>query len=434
MAPAEAHVPDSLPADKTAAASGDSEQNKIVGGWRFSITFFITNIGLYAIFMGWGSLVLPAQVASISGDGKVLSLGIVTTIGAIIGAIFNPLFGTMSDQTQSRWGKRTPWLLVSGLLTAFMLTVMGFMQSFFLLVAAYIGVQLSITAFGAILLVTMPDRVPESKRGLMSSILGIATTVGALYGSNVAPLFIDQPWLANLIISSVLVVGIICMALFTKDPTAHDPGALKEKKEKEPFWTLFKGFKDHDLRWMFFTRFSIMLGYWMMVTYQFYTLTDYIGEKNIPGGNAATATGILLSTYSVASFVVIFWTGPLSDRVGRRKVFISISSLMIGIAAFIPVFLPTWNGMLAFNILSALGFGLYYGVEPALATLVLPDKEHYARDLGLLNFAMAGPQLGGAAVGSLVVTSLGGYPPLYIVGGVLSLASALLVWKIRRIH
>ncbi|MBL1074283.1 hypothetical protein JK358_07720 [Nocardia sp. 2] len=72
-------------------------------------------------------------------------------------------------------------------------------------------------------------------------------------------------------------------------------------------------------------------------------------------------------------------------------------------------------------------------MDTALVTMVLPSAEDAARDMGVLNVANAGPQILGPFVASAVV-SLGGYTPLFLVGGVLVVLGALAVAPIRSVR
>ncbi|WP_327412219.1 hypothetical protein [Streptomyces sp. NBC_01233] len=54
--------------------------------------------------------------------------------------------------------------------------------------------------------------------------------------------------------------------------------------------------------------------------------------------------------------------------------------------------------------------------------------------MGVLNIANAGPQIIAPFVASAVVTALGGYTPLFLVGGALSLIGALAILPIRSVR
>ncbi|MEV6099191.1 hypothetical protein [Nocardia sp. NPDC051981] len=69
----------------------------------------------------------------------------------------------------------------------------------------------------------------------------------------------------------------------------------------------------------------------------------------------------------------------------------------------------------------------------ALVTMVLLEAGDVARDMGVLNIADAGPRIVGPFVASAVV-SFGGYPPLFLVGGLLSVLGQAAVVPIRAVR
>jgi hypothetical protein len=73
-------------------------------------------------------------------------------------------------------------------------------------------------------------------------------------------------------------------------------------------------------------------------------------------------------------------------------------------------------------------------VDTALMTLVLPNPEDAAKDLGVLNIANAGPQALAPALAAVAITLLGGYRSLFAVAIVLVVAAALSVQPIRSVR
>ncbi|MCI0158049.1 MFS transporter [Leifsonia shinshuensis] len=419
----------------TAPAAADAPPAKIVGGARFLSSFFLANAGMYAVFQGMQQIVLPSQIAAIDDGGKVGAYGVLASVGALAAAIGNPVFGSLSDRTRSRFGRRAPWLLISAVIAVLLLALLGGMTELFWLAAAYVGVMLTMSAFQAVITAVMPDRVPENRRGLASSVMGIAATVGVIYGLNVAPFFVDRPVLAYLVISALLIVGTLLLVFLAPDPTAgRAVEADATTRERQSIKTFFSGLADHDFSWAFWARVAIMIGYWTIATYQLYTLTDYIGAKNLPGGNTAGAVALLGTINMGATFVTTLIAGPLSDRIGRRKIFVIISSFGVAAGALIPVFAPTFGGMVAYSIVAGLSFGVYSAVDQAIMTLVLPRAENNARDLGLLNVATTGPQIAGPFIAALVITAFSGYAPLFVFAAVAAALSAFFIIPIRKVR
>ena len=118
-----------------------------------------------------------------------------------------------------------------------------------------------------------------------------------------------------------------------------------------------------------------------------------IGLDKIGSAEADVPQQIFLGTL-VQSVVVVAASligGRLSDRTGRRKMFVLTASIVYGVAMFVIAIASNFNGFLVGMAIGGLGFGVYVSVDLALVADVLPDKDSAAKDLGVFNIAGALP-------------------------------------------
>ena len=109
--------------------------------------------------------------------------------------------------------------------------------------------------------------------------------------------------------------------------------------------------------------------------------------------------------------------GRLSDRTGRRRIFLVTASVVYGLAMFVVAMASDVDGFLVGMAISGLGFGVYMAVDLALVADVLPGKDN-AKDLGVLNIAGAFPFTVAPALAPAVLAIGGGsYSALYAVAG-----------------
>lgn len=121
----------------------------------------------------------------------------------------------------------------------------------------------------------------------------------------------------------------------------------------------------------------------------------------------------------------------MSDRIGRRKGFVVLCSLIMGAAALLLATLHTWPSALAAAAVLGAGYGIYLAVDQALVTQVLPEAADRAKDLGVINIANSGPQVLAPAVAAPIIAHLGGYTGLYLAAAVVILLGGLLVTRVR---
>ncbi|MGH8877132.1 MAG: MFS transporter, partial [Stackebrandtia sp.] len=189
-----------------------------------------------------------------------------------------------------------------------------------------------------------------------------------------------------------------------------------------------------DFGWAWITRFLVMLGNSTGTLYLLYFLQDAVGyDRLFPGHGAEEGVLILTLIYTVGVVATAVIGGVISDRLGRRKAMVTISSLVMAFAALLLGLWPTWTvSMVAAAILGG-GFGVYLAVDQALITQVLPRAGDRAKDLGVINIANSAPQVLGPALAAPIVAGLGGYTGLYILTAALTVAGGVLVWRIRSV-
>ena len=175
-----------------------------------------------------------------------------------------------------------------------------------------------------------------------------------------------------------------------------------------------------------------MLAYAFLVTYQAYYLLNKLGsaEADVP-------QQIFLGTLVQSVLVVLasLVGGRLSDRTGRRKVFVLVASIVYGFALFVLAAATGVNGFLVGMAISGLGFGVYFAVDLALVTQVLPDKDNAAKDLGVFNIAGALPFTIAPAIAPAILAAGGGsYSVLYTVAGLCAVIGAFAILPVRRVR
>jgi MFS family permease len=190
--------------------------------------------------------------------------------------------------------------------------------------------------------------------------------------------------------------------------------------------------KNPDFAWAFVSRFLFVLAYAFLVTYQAYYLLDKIGSAK-----AEVPQQIFLGTLvqSVVVVAVSLIGDKLSDRTGRRKIFVLTASVVYGVAMFAIAIASNFNGFLVGMAIGGLGFGIYVAVGLALVVDVLLDKDNAAKDLGVFNMAGAPPFSIAPGIAPAIL-AIGGvsYGVLYGMAGVSAIAGAATILPVKRVR
>jgi MFS family permease len=410
---------------------------------RLRATLPIANVALYLLWFGVGSFLLPLQVAHITGTNDTAALSTASTIGAVLATVGNPVFGQLSDRTRSRFGRRAPWILLCALLGAAALVAQAQAVSIAMLGLSWGVVQFIMNGYQAALTAAMPDRVPAAKYGTFSALVGLGVPLGTIVAALVIGGVPGTRFGLDGVIGGFggrfagengyyLIAAVVVVAAIVFVTVSPDQDARALPRERFSFKEFLANFwvspTDHpDFGWAFLSRLGVMLGYFIVLTYNMYLLADHIA---VPAQDLLPTVGFLMIVNAVCTVVASIVAGPIADRIGRVKPFVLGSGIAGAGALAVPMVWPTEAGMLAYNIVGGMAFGTYLAVDMALITKVLPRTADAGKDMGVINIANAGPQILAPTVAGWIVAA-GGYAALFPFAALVSLVGALGVLRVR---
>jgi MFS family permease len=402
-------------------------------GWGFIWLYALAYMSTSLLFIAPLLVTVPLKVNSLVGIKQAPnSLALVAGVGALLAMLGNPLFGKMSDRTASRWGMRRPWM-VTGLVGGCLgILVIALAPSIPVVLAGWCIAQLSFNALLAAMVAVLPDQVPPVQRGLVSGVLGVCLPVASVCATFLVKLFTGS--LLAMFLAPCAIGGffILLFAVTLQDRRLAD-------KEK-PAWSLrefastfyVSPRQNPDFAWAFASRFMFVMAYAFLASYQAYYLLDKIGSAQ-----ADVPQQIFLGTLAQSAVIIAASVlgGRLSDRTGRRKIFVMIASIVYGLALFVVASASSFNGFLVGMAIGGLGFGVYVAVDLALVVDVLHDKDNTAKDLGVFNIAGALPFSIAPAIAPVILAVGGGsYGVLYTVAGLCAIIGAGAILPVRRVR
>jgi MFS family permease len=393
--------------------------------------YVIAYFTLYVALMTPIVSTLAVKIDSIVGEAdRIGALSLVTGLGALFAFLANPIAGALSDRTTSRFGKRRPWLVWGVVAGAVGLVVVATAGGVWQIALGWMIAQAGFNASQAAFQAILPDQVDDRRRGKVSGWLGVANNVSPLAGiaiaTTIAGMGAGPAWMVALP-AALAVIGVGLLALVLKDvrldradATPFALGAFVKS-----FWVSPRKFPDFG--WAFLGRFLIMCGFASYTTYQLYFLQDRFGF-DVP-----TALGwqlVLMLLQAAALTVAALVGGWLSDRLGRRKIFVIVATVLTGIGLAVFAIAPQPELLYVAAVLFGAGFGAYLAVDLALVTDVLPNREtEAAKNMGVFNIANALPPSLVPALAPLVLAIGAGasanYAALFLLGAVLAVFGAI---------
>ncbi len=403
---------------------------KVTGRW---IAFFaLAWLGIWMAQLAPVQKLLPeqitAQLKTTYWVDNVVAFGIISGISGVCAIIAYPLTGALSDRTTSRFGRRRPWIVIGTIVFAISLIVLGAQTT---IVGIGVFWSLALTGFcilTAALTATISDQVPVNQRGYVSGWLSAPQAIGIILGVMLVT-YVFVGTLVGYTAMAVLLVILVTPFLFL--PDAVLPKELKEKMTaRGVVQSLWISPREHpDFGWTLLSRVLVNFGNAFGTTMLLYFLQFGLNDKHADD-DLLTLILIYMIFVIIASLVL----GRLSDRLGRRKAFVFVSSALQGVAALLLAFFPDLTVAMVAAGLLGLGYGCFLSVDQALATQVLPDPESRGKDLGIMNIATAVPQAIAPLIGAGVVAAMGGFMGLFILSGVFAFAGALAVARVKAVR
>ncbi|SCG61490.1 Major Facilitator Superfamily protein [Micromonospora inositola] len=394
---------------------------------------FAANLGVWMAFFTPIQVLLPQQIERIAPGDKEAMLAVVTGLGALAAVLANPLAGALSDRTvirvaSRRLGRRHVWTASGAVLGALALVLLARQDTVAGVALGWVAAQVCFNAMLASLTAAIPDRVPVAQRGGVSGWVGIPQALGLVVGAVLVTALVTGNAAGYAAIALVMLLLSLPFALLTADdplPREHRP-ALRLRGLLASMWISPR--RHPDFAWAWFTRFLVQTGNALGTLYLLYFLTDGVRHPDPEG-----ALLVLILLYTLGMMLTAVVAGRLSDRSGRRKVFVITSGVIMAVAALLLAVAPVWSMAVAAALLLGAGYGVYLAVDAALITQVLPAATDRAKDLGVINIANSAPQVLGPAISAPIVVHLGGYPTLYAVTAAVTLLGSALVLKIRSV-
>lgn len=232
------------------------------------------------------------------------------------------------------------------------------------------------------------EYAPEGKRGAYGSFPQIGNAVGLVMSTSIFAAVSQLPddqllswgWRIPFLLSAVLIaVGLFIRFRLTETPTfqaaqrqLEEQAAGAKEKERLPLTELFARFRRPLLLAMGMRFGEAVFGY-IILTIGLTFATNY---TDIP------RTDVLVASTIAAAFAIYtyYFFGKLSDRIGRRAVFIIGS--VVGIVVTFPFFwILDADAILLmyviYTVAYAIGVGAVYGVEPAFFSELFGTKVRY---------------------------------------------------------
>ena len=377
--------------------------------------------------------------------------------GPLTGLIVQPIIGSLSDRTSSRWGRRTPYFLAGAVMCALGLFLMplaaSVLMAFSLLFLLDVGNNVTMEPYRAY----VNDRLDADQRGFgflsQSAFTGLAQCLAYLSPTLLVTWFglskdatagggIPTFTLVSFWIGAVLSLGTILWSI-TRVPELKLPEAERARLAalpKNPAATLgeiVSAMREMPramkaMAWMSLFQWYAMSGYWGYVTNSISRSVYGTADASTAAYRDAVLTnGQIGAFFNLIAFVSALAMAPMARRVGAGR----LHAFCLTLSGFAMLAMPL-IGVKELLFVAAIGIGLGWGSIMGNPYIILADTippERTGVYMGIFNMFICVPMLVFAGTMTFAYEPLLGGDARNVlrVSGVCMLLAAIAVWRIK---
>jgi MFS family permease len=340
---------------------------------RFLLGMAVYAIGINLVWISYNSILLPVMVQNATTAAtKGLWVGVISMVSILVGILINILSGVISDHSNSKWGRRTPCILVGMVFAVAVILAAAILpQTLPFVFMGYLLLQVAGNVSSGSYQPLLADIIPVNQRGAASGYQGMFTIVGAAMGFVVVTGLVSAGlmWLALVVIAMVFfaTTAFNSLVIHDDDKPLDDVESLSLRQalgETFRVRTHVPGFF-----WFVFANYLMYMGVSSFASYGIYyfqtvlQLADPIRAMGVAG-----IVGILFNVVAAVA------AGILSDRIGRRNLIIA-AGVFSGLFSLAFPFLRSFSVFIAISAFYGAANGVIYSVNQALASTLVPVAE-----------------------------------------------------------
>ena len=284
--------------------------------------------------------------------------GFIMSLDNIFAIVMLPLFGTLSDKTRSRFGRRTPYIVCGTVAVALIFPILGIVSSLWGFVLILLLCLFGMATFRSPAVALMPDVTPKPLRSKGNAVINLLGTAGGILVLALGAIFKTDakgktdftPYI--IAVAALMLTALIVFLLTVKEPQwareneALEASAPKEEEKTPEAQQPARRLSRAELRSLLFLLASVALWFiaYNAITSKYSVYATEVLE--VP----YTLTLMVAQGAAIASYIPV---GMVASRFGRKRtilVGVLLLATAFGLAALITKDTPPFLMYILFSV------------------------------------------------------------------------------------
>lgn len=285
---------------------------------------FLLGFGFFAISVTWSvyNAFMPKILSNFISSATII--GIIMTLDNYIAIIIQPTVGALSDNINTRVGKRMPFIMVGMPLATIFILLLANYTNFITLIIFLVLMNISMSLFRSPVVSLMPDITYEENRSMANSVINFMGGLGAVLAYFIGSKLWDKSSKYPFYLAAALmIISFIVLIIFIREKRDVIAYQKKEKEKIGILQSLRTAGSNKGLLLLLFAILSWFIAYNGIET--FFTLygVNYL--------KVSTSAAAISFTFISAAFLLFaIPAGIVGTKLGKAKTIIIGLIGMIG--------------------------------------------------------------------------------------------------------
>lgn len=325
----------------------------------------LVGLGFMTISAFWSmyDFVIPLIMLKAFKFGDTMA-GVVMSFDNILALFMLPLFGMLSDKTNTKMGRRMPYIIAGTAMAVISMLLIPYAvmeNKLGLFIAALAIALLAMAFYRSPAVALMPDVTPKPLRSKGNAVINLMGAVGGILVLGMIALFAPNKtninyWPLFLVTAGIMIAGVVVLKLTVNEPEAvkkmrKDSAAMgidvEEAENDDQTLVTHEKLSREYKKSLIFILLSVAL--WFM---GYNAVTSAFSKYALVALDIKESqSAMILMVASIAAIISFIPVGIISSKVGRKKI------ILLGVVILAIVF-ATASFYTAFNPLLFVSFAL----------------------------------------------------------------------------